>query len=428
MLQRFTFEAGAFFGDFRAENPLDADDVGVKEKALPVIGEMAAAENGGAGAGARRAVPELVHAGMAATVEVAAEGRAEVVRISGGIGDEVVAPVVKHASVRIGEAVGHVAHEFSSVRLVAVNGTIGIAHGAEVGFHIGAVEHAIAEINGSAGLEAHRVRLVVRVRGIEAVEHALLRIGLAVAIGIAQEPQIRRLHDEHTVFVKLESGRAIEAIGKHRGLDRLAGFGIEIEYDQFIEDLGRGCGFRIVRPCGDPKTALGVEVHLHRIDQIGEGFFGGDELDLAARREFQVLDRFFRIHVGHGVLAIRRGEVHGREIVVFDNVGFPLCGGPDELIAVRGFDIALREFFAENGGIGDALISDARTTAENVVLVHGAVAVVPFCVFFDDGCADFFELIALRGGWLLAENGAVLHGGEGLVAVFIQMDAVDGQR
>jgi hypothetical protein len=125
------------------------------------------------------------------------------------------------------------------------------------------------------------------------------------------------LHDEHAVFVKLEPGGAVEAIGEDGGLDRFAGLGIEIEDDQFIEDLGGGRGFRIIRPSGDPQTALGIEIHLHRIDQIGEGFFAGDEFHFAAGGEFQVLDGFLRIHVRYGLLAIRWGEVDGREVVVF---------------------------------------------------------------------------------------------------------------
>ena len=49
-------------------------------------------------------------------INMAAERRAEVGVVAGGVGDEVVAPVIEDAPVRIGEAVGDVASRTCSVR------------------------------------------------------------------------------------------------------------------------------------------------------------------------------------------------------------------------------------------------------------------------------------------------------------------------
>src|SRR5947209_676917 len=85
-----------------------------------VMREMPAAQDVRAGARTRRALPKLLHLRMRTAVEVPAEGRGEVVRVAGGIGEDVGAPIIKHAPVRVREAVGHVAVEARGARLEAI--------------------------------------------------------------------------------------------------------------------------------------------------------------------------------------------------------------------------------------------------------------------------------------------------------------------
>ena len=113
VLDSLALDAGTLLSQLGAENSLHTDHVGVEEKPLPIVREVAAGEDRRAGARARRAIPELFHRGMRAGVEVAAHGRAEVVVIAGGVGDQVISPIVENPAVRIGEAVRRVAHEFA---------------------------------------------------------------------------------------------------------------------------------------------------------------------------------------------------------------------------------------------------------------------------------------------------------------------------
>ena len=58
ILDGLALDAGALFRKLGAENPLHADHVGVEEKPLPIVREVAAGEDRRAGARARRAIPE----------------------------------------------------------------------------------------------------------------------------------------------------------------------------------------------------------------------------------------------------------------------------------------------------------------------------------------------------------------------------------
>ncbi len=141
ILQCLAMEAGAFLRHFDPEDALHADDVAIQEAALEFIGEVAAREDGGARAGPRRAIPELLHAlVLLRVVDVPAEGRGEEVLVAGGIGDDVGAPVVEHPAVGVGEAVGDIALEALAHRLIAVDRAVGVAHRTGRGLDLGAHE------------------------------------------------------------------------------------------------------------------------------------------------------------------------------------------------------------------------------------------------------------------------------------------------
>ncbi len=281
-LERFTFEACTFFGNLCAEDSLEADDVGVEEQPLPIVGEVAAAEDGRAGAWARRAVPELAHAGMSSGIEVAAEGWAEVVRVAGSVRDDVVTPVIEDATVRVGEAVGNVAVEATGARFETVDCAVDVANGASERFDVGAVEHAVAEVDGATWLVADGVGFVMGISGVESVNDALFPIGFPVTVGVADEPHVGRLHDENAVLVELESGGAVESVEERGAFRELSALRVDVEDEEFVEHLGGGGEFGIARPCGDPETAFGVEGHLDGVDQFGELFLGGDVVDFDA--------------------------------------------------------------------------------------------------------------------------------------------------
>src|SRR5947209_3283119 len=104
VFDRLAFEAGALFGDFHPEDALETNDIDIQKIALKLFGEMAAGKNASAGTWTRWPFPELLHLGVFSRgFQVAAEGRAEVAVVARGVGDDVVAPIIKDTSVGVGE-------------------------------------------------------------------------------------------------------------------------------------------------------------------------------------------------------------------------------------------------------------------------------------------------------------------------------------
>ena len=380
---------------------------------------------------------------------------------------------------RVGEAIGHVAGQLVGLGFEAVDGAVGVAEHAVEGLDLGAVEHAVGEVDGASRFIADGVRLVVRVGGVHAGEQAFLPVGLAVAVGVADVPDVGGLDEDHAVLVELEAGRAVEAVEEGRGLEDLAGLRVEIQDDELVEDLGRRGGLRVGRPAGDPEAALGVEVHLHRVDELGDRGLVGDELDLHAFGGGEVLELVDAAEVRDRLLAVRRHGDLGLEVVVLHFDRLALGGGPDALVVVGGLEVAVGELGAEHGGVVDAFVFDAGALAEDVELVDGTVAVVPLGALLvdlgadllveshfvaavqeqedaesEDGYADqLHHVLAVFFGGLeesgqgqdhseqeqgigeqpagtvaLAEDGLELDGGEGGVAGGVDVDAVVGER
>src|SRR6266850_49823 len=103
ILDRLALQAGTFFTHLHPEDALEANDIQVEKIILKLFREMPAGENAGAGTGTRRPLPEFfqVVRVLGREFQIAAEGRAEVAVVAGRIGNDVVAPIIKHASVRV---------------------------------------------------------------------------------------------------------------------------------------------------------------------------------------------------------------------------------------------------------------------------------------------------------------------------------------
>ena len=371
---------------------------------------------------------------MCAAVEVATEGRGEVVGVAGGVGDDVIAPVVKHAPVRIGEAVGHIAVKAIRARLVAIDRAVHIAHGAFECLDVGAVEDTIAEIHGTAGFIADGIGFVMRICGIQTVNNALFPVAFAIAIRVADIPHVGGLHDEHTIFIKLKTSGAVQTVKEGGAFREFAGLGVDVEDQELVEDLGGRGGFRVARPGGHPQASARVEVHLHGVDEVGELHFGGDEIHLHTFGRGEVLECFRAAEIRHRLRAVGGHGRHRWEVVVLHFVALALRGCPDGLVAVGGLHITLGQFGTEDGGIvhavglGDGVsVFDAGALAEDVVLIHGAVAVVPLDVLLQHGFANFGDVRVIHARRFFAEQRFELHWGERLVSSLAEMHAIDGQ-
>ena len=452
ILEGLTLQAGAFLVDLHAEDPLEADDVQVEEISLELVGEVAAGDHARAGAWARRTVPELLHAGMLRrVVDASAEGRAEVGVVAGGIGHEVVAPPIEDAAMGIGEAVGDVGLELRGERLVTEDGGVVVADGTGGGLDLGAVEDTVAEINRTAGIKADGVGGVVRVGGVEAHQDALPGVSLAVAIRIADEPHVRRLHDEHAVLVELEAGRSVQVVEELGHLVRLAVAIRVLEDEEAVAVLAPRRAFRVIAPRGDPEPALRVPCRLDRVDEIGELLFVGEEIHLHAGMDGHLGDRFLAVEEDmRAVLLraalVRRHRVDGRQVVVVHDHVAAAGHGPDALLAIGGHDITHGHLLLHDlvvGGVGrgrlpvrngTALarqISHGGTAAVDVVAVDRAVAGVPHRVLLVDGGAELFKAggRAFRAGRRsgFTDKPLVDDGREGFVSGLAQEESVDRQ-
>ena len=147
MLEGLAFEAGAFLLHLDAIDSLEADDVEVEEVALELIGKMAAAQDSGAWARTRGPIPELVHVRvLLRIVDAPAERRTEIRIVAGRVGDEIVAPIIEHAPVRVREAIRNVGLELAGAQFETIDRGVVVANDTGRGLNLRAMENAVAEV------------------------------------------------------------------------------------------------------------------------------------------------------------------------------------------------------------------------------------------------------------------------------------------
>ena len=112
------------------------------------------------------------------------------------------------------------------------------------------------------------------------MQEDLLRVVLVVAVGVLEEDQVRLLRDEHAAVPELEAGGVVEVAGEHRALVGLAVAVGVFEDEQLVVHRRLRLPVRVVLPGRDPQPALGVERHLHRVDELGELLLRREQLDL----------------------------------------------------------------------------------------------------------------------------------------------------
>ena len=232
-----------------------------------LVGEVAAADELEPHVGRTFCIGQLLHHPLLArVVDVAGERVAEVVVAVGGVGDEVLAPPVDEVSPRVGERVGDEHVELLGARLVAEDAGVLEADRAVRRLDLRVQEHALLEVQAAARAPGEGVDGVVAVLGAEAVEDDRPLVGLAVAVGVLEEHQVRLLRDVDAAVAQLESrsggrGRrrrpsACRPCRRHRcprgrGACRSACW------------PGSTCG--IGRQRGDPEPPAVVERHRQRV-------------------------------------------------------------------------------------------------------------------------------------------------------------------
>jgi len=379
-------QAGAVVDHLHAVDALEADDVGIQEAAPEFLRKMAAGEKGAARGGPGGPVPDGLHARMfSGMVDPAAEGGSEVGVVAGGVDDQVVAPAVEGPAVRVREPVGDVALELSGERFVAEDGAVDVAHRAFDALNLRAVKNAVAQQQRAARLVDHRVCLVVGIGRIEAHEHALLPVGTAVAVGVAHEPQVGRLHDEQAVLEEVEAGRAVQPIEIHGALVGAAVAVGVLEDEDLVGDLRSRGALGVIRPHGHPEASLPVPRHLHGFRQLGELFLAGEEVHLQSRSGRHELGRLVAVDERISAVDVRARFVgaesgHDRQGQHLDGSGLAGRRRPDLPLEIGGHDVALRHLLHQDLRVGDLRrvgmgdVGDLRAVAVDVVTVDGAVA------------------------------------------------------
>ena len=207
------------------------------------------------------------------------------------------------------------------------------------------------------------------------------------------------------------------------------------DHERVVHRLER-LPFRIGLPRGNPESTLAVDLHLHRIADLGELRFIGKDIHLETVRHGHLRDAFLGGEVSEGALLLRartlaattdiRDHRHrGRHIAVVDLRIAALGSRPDLRVAIGGHDVEHGELVLKDLGV--ALVVDeceGRASTPDIIAVRGAVAVVPVPILVEDGLADRFELGVGRGGILFRKcRGDDLS--DVPVSEGVEMDAID---
>ena len=151
------------------------------------------------------------------------------------------------------------------------------------------VAEAVAGIDPAIGSEPERVLIAVGVDKVERAVEDLARVGLAVAVGVGELPDVGDRPDDRLVTKPEgeDADRDLEIVGEP---DRLPGPAIRAEVGEDGEAVAVRGPFlrreRILDRMGHPQPAARVEGEIHRLLDLR---LGGDKLDCESLREAELL-------------------------------------------------------------------------------------------------------------------------------------------
>ena len=173
-----------------------------------------------------------------------------------------------------------------------------------------------------------------------------LLVGLAVAVRVAAEPEMRRRADEHAVAVQGDGARHHDLVEEDRGRleDAVAVLVLQDHHAPVRLVFRRAIEVRhVALHLDDPETTVGTELGGHRIADLR---VAGDERDLEALRDLERLQ----------LLLGREGRGR-RDLVVGDQLHLRLAG----LVA----DLGERGGGQAKGGQGQGATGHAHKTPDN---------------------------------------------------------------
>ncbi len=150
------------------------------------------------------------------------------------------------------------------------------------------MKDALAEDEIALGAPDKVVQRVVAVLGAEAGEQLFAMVGLAVAIGVFEEGEVRLVRDEDAAIAELKAERNGELVGPHAAFVRaVVAIGVFEDEDAILRRLA-GHDLRISRARADPQAAFAIETDLNGLhEKLRKVFFRGEEADFEARIDFE---------------------------------------------------------------------------------------------------------------------------------------------
>ena len=134
----------------------------------------------------------------------------------------------------------------------------------------------------------------------------LALVGPAVAVGVAQKPDVRDAPGDHAILVRVKTGRDVEAVCEQADLVvRAIAAGVLEHLDRVATGLAKRRGVRILQRACDPQPAALVKGEVHRLANVRAG---RDQLHPETIRDSERLEAFprgERIRLAHQHLKIR---------------------------------------------------------------------------------------------------------------------------
>jgi hypothetical protein len=308
----------------------EADGVVEEDVALDLIGEVAAGDEFESGGGAdalaffedaRRFGGEL------AVVEIDGAGSHPVEVGVGGFEEKGLAVAIEGGAPGVGDGEAGGAFEVVALGRVAEEAAIGTADGAVGGFDVAVEEGAFAHVDGAGGIGAEGADDVVGVVIIESAEDDFADVGFVVAVGVFEEDEVVSLSDVNAVVGDLKSGGEVEAVGEDRFLVGFAVVvGVLVDEEHVVWFGVAGFPMRVAGHGGDPEAALVVEGELDGVGEVGEFFFGGEEVDFVAGGGGEGSEGFVAVEIFGAAVFLARAVV-GFNFGEGD--GFGIGGGDD---------------------------------------------------------------------------------------------------
>ena len=134
---------------------------------------------------------------------------------------------------------------------------------------------------------------MVRVGTGYSLQHVDFYIGLVIAIGVLQKPDLRQCRDQHPATPEFKSGNAIEFVGERDATISDAIAVVVRQADDFVAPWFRWIPVWVRVPNRYEKSSVGVDRHLDRVDDLGKHFLRRVQIDLHSFRDGHLIDRLF---------------------------------------------------------------------------------------------------------------------------------------